>query len=385
MDDEDTRQYRRDQASTNPFGRPPHLHQNQGAKQGEPGSRWGLPQIEWLGIRFSWNCDATHMLSPDSQFQADSQLQRSIINALSMPWEEIINGNDLDHTSLYAALARLAQILKPLEEYDRSSTIEGSSQRQGPSTPIQHIRSSPPQMPASLTPRPNRRSPLTLQGQAPRSPFSSPLSSPPALINTPTESSQHQASKSTLASSPTPHSKGRPDFKEVVNDEYDSGDEDAQGGPDPWADSFVPRLPSRYGLEDALGEDAQGKGKRTLHSALKSYSATDRWSNLRGRRNPTTDVPEHHSSDVDQPELKSRSPPEDLDYHPSFSQTALDTSLSEFPNISKAQLQAEHKSEEDVQHAARIFLEQLMNFFHDRCMDNHNGLLRQWDLTLMTR
>lgn len=127
MSQENIRQYVRDKASINPFRKPPQIHKNQRTDQGRPGSAWGLPQIEWLGIKVERNCDINQMLSPDSELQPDSQLQRSIVTIMSMPWEDILSSKNLDQNSLYANLDHLAQIIKVLNDYDRSSTIEGWS------------------------------------------------------------------------------------------------------------------------------------------------------------------------------------------------------------------------------------------------------------------
>ncbi|KAL9135953.1 MAG: hypothetical protein Q9175_002851 [Cornicularia normoerica] len=403
MSQENIRQYVRDKASINPFRKPPQIHKNQRTDQGRPGSAWGLPQIEWLGIKVEWNCDINQMLSPDSELQPDSQLQRSIITTMSMPWEDILSSKNLDQNSLYANLANLAQITKVLNDYDRSSTIEGWSsqpasqdgdvippfssprQSQEQNTPTQHIRSSPPSMPASLTPRPQRQSQSTSQGHDPRPLFSSPLSSPPAMIKTPPPYSQQQALRSVSASPSKSPYKIVSKVKEVV-DYQDVGhkDDGIQGDPTSQLDSDLPQSPLWYSPEDAFDDNAQGKGKRTPHSPLPSSSTTNRWSTLRRNKNPANHVPEDPSSDVN-PDLESDSSSEDLDYHPSSSQAPSEPSSGNVPNIGKAQLQAEHKSEENVKHAARVFLNELNNLFRNRCKDNQKGSPRQWDLVSRTQ
>ena len=67
------------------------------------------------------------MLSQDSEFYPDSQLQRSIINDSNMLLKGIINSKSLDYISLYANLAHLAHIIKPLNDYDKYSAIEDPS------------------------------------------------------------------------------------------------------------------------------------------------------------------------------------------------------------------------------------------------------------------
>ena len=95
--------------------------------QGRRGSEWGLSQMEWLGVKFEWDPDLDHVLRQDSEFQPDWQLQRSIINVLYIPWEDIIKSKGVDNRSLCANLLRLAHIRKPLHDYEKSSTIEGLS------------------------------------------------------------------------------------------------------------------------------------------------------------------------------------------------------------------------------------------------------------------
>ena len=50
MSDDNIRLYWRDLTSTNPFERTTHTN------IGRSGSDWGLPQIEWLGVKLEWSC-----------------------------------------------------------------------------------------------------------------------------------------------------------------------------------------------------------------------------------------------------------------------------------------------------------------------------------------
>ena len=401
MSQANSRQYERDKRSTNPFKKPLQPHKDQGENQGLSGSEWGLPQIEWLGINREWDCDISQILGLDSEFQPDSQLQHSIVDALSMPWEAILKSNDLDQSSLYANLAHLARPVRPLQDYDKSSTIEGPSsqpasqdrdsitpfssprQRQEPSTPARRIRSSPPLMPASLTPRPKRQCQSPSHHHNPQLPFSSPLSSPPATIKPPSLNSPPQALKSTSASRPQPHDQDRLEVGEAVDDQ-DEGcrDDDAQRISGFKSESGLPQPPLRHDSEDALDEDAQGKGKSTSYSSLPSFSTTDRWSTRRSSKKPVDYIPEDHSSDFD-PKLKSRSSSEDLDYQPSSPQAPLELPSSEAHNISKVQLKSEHKPEEDVKFTAKVFLIQLRNLIRNTCQDNRTDSGRQWDLYMV--
>ena len=327
MSEDNIRQYKRDHNAKNPFGKPAQLHKNQKIDQGRPGSDWGLAQIEWLGIKLEWTCPISHMLSSESELKPDSLLPRLITDAMNRPWEKITNDKELDQTSLYAGLASLARIHKPLNDYDRSSTVEGPSsppasrgwdalspfsspqQNKERDIPSQPVRSSPMSTPAPITPRPKQQSPA-----------SSPLSSPPEIIKTPTPHPHQQAWKSTSVSSPTPHGKGKAGIMGIADGLLQGPEDDqVQGDPD-------------SGSEDALDEDVQGKGKRAPHSPLPSSSSA--------------------------------------------------TPSSGFPSISKVQLQAEHKPEEEVQHAARLFLDELNNLFR-QCVSHRapNGQWRLWSRT----
>ena len=434
MSQENIRQYKRDTTAINPFKKPSQPHKNQKTNQGLPGSAWDLPQIEWLGIKFEWSCDIAQMLSSDSEFQPNSQLQRSIVGAWNMPWKDIVNSKDLDKGPLYSNLSQLASISKPLGDYDRSSTLEGSTsepapqdrdsippspeQEQGPSAHIHHIRSSPPSMPGSLSPRLKRRPQFTLQDHGPRSSSSSPLSSPPATIKSPTPFSQRQPQftledlnprsppssplssppafiksptpfsqrlslKSAFSSRPDPHDQERSEVREFVDDQDgELGDEEILRDADSGPESDLLQLPSRYDPEDAPEEDDHAQGQRTPHSFLPSSSATERRSTRRRTKTSVNYVPEGTPSDVDT-NLGSRRSSEDLDYHVSTSEALLETPLSEAHIITKAQLQAEHKSEEDVKFAARVFLTELAKLFRTRCEQNRKGSQGLWDLQMV--
>ena len=245
MSDESSRQYKRDNATTNPFRKPPHPHKNQRAGQGLSGSEWGLPQLEWLYILFTWSCDSAQLLSKNSEILPKSQLQRSILDALNMSWEELVNNKNLDHRSLYGGLVRLARKVEPLDEYDRSSTIEGPlsqpasqdrgplptflspGQRQEPSTPDRHFPSSPPPMPASRTQRPNGPSPST-----PQSNISSSVSDPPSVIITPTFNFSQKVLKSVSTSSHQLSDQTRSEIEDTVErQDTERGNDEFQGEP----------------------------------------------------------------------------------------------------------------------------------------------------------
>ena len=300
-DRDNIRQYKRDLYSKNPFAKPAQPHKNQKIDQGRPGSDWGLAQIQWLGVKLEWTCPISQVLGSESELKPDSRLRSLITDAMNRPWEEFVNDKDLDERSLNARLASLARIHKPLNDYDRSSTIEAPSsppasqgrdalspfsspqQNQERDISSQHVRSSPVvSIPAPITPRPKQQSPS-----------SSPLSSPPEIIQTPTPRPHQQTGKSTSVPSPTPHGKGKAGIKRIA-DGLLRGPEDDQVPGD--ADS---------GSENALDEDTQGKGKRVLYSALPSSSI----------------------------------------------------------GVSKVQLQAEYKPEVDVQYVARDFLGELSDHF----------------------
>ena len=411
MSQTNTQQYQRNKVSTNPFGKPPRPHTSQTAGRGVPGSEWKLPQIEWLGIKKQWGCDISQMLSSESEFKPNSQLQSWIVDALSMPWEDITS-KDLSGQFLYSNLAQLARIPSPLDEYDKSSTIQGLSsppaskgqdpirffsspeQRHKPSTPTQQIPSSPPRMPASVTPRSKRQSQFPSQSHNAESPFSSPLSSPPVKLNLRTSASQRQSLPSTSASGPSSDDQDRSKVEKFVEDHDDgsqgsgsaddgtekdgggevgSGDDGVKGRPNP----TVPRLPPWHDSKVVLNEDSQAKRQKISYSLSRSSSHTDRWSNLRRTKDPVSYATQNHSSDVGQ-DLKSHSPSEDLDYHPSSFPGPLD----ELEKVNKVQRDAEHKSEEDVKHTARLFLQELVHWLEIRCKDSHIESQGHWELLL---
>ena len=222
MSSEDNiRLYRRDPTSKNPLGKSPHSHINQTIDRGHSGSSWGLPQIEWLGIKVEWGCDISQTLGSESEFQPNAHLQRSIIDATGKPWAEIIDQEHVKNMSFYSSLSALARIRTPLDDYDKSSTIQAPSSPAAPdrddlspfstppknqecTTPPLHIRSSPPSMAASPTPRPKGQPLVNSHNQEPHMPWSSPLSSPPAIIKTPPSYPKYGTKESPLISLPTP-------------------------------------------------------------------------------------------------------------------------------------------------------------------------------------
>ena len=285
-----------------------------------------------------------------------------------MPWEDVINSKHLNRTSLYASLAKLARIQKPLDDYDKSCTIEGSScqplsqdrnpisplsspqQLQEPSTPIQHHRRSPPSIPPSFTPRSKQPPPFTLQNANPDTIFSSPLSSPPTIIKPLTPSSQRQSLNSESPSQRKLQSKKNSERQEAV------------------------------GSGETPDEDAQATENQTPHSHPPSSSVTDS-RNTRGRnKNPVRYVSDNSLSD-DDPNPKRRAFVKDDDFYPSSSQAPSEVTSSEAHNITKGQLPIEHKPEDDVKFTARLFLKELMGFFDQRCQDHHG----QWDIDLEDR
>ena len=70
--------------------------------QGQPGSDWVLSQVEWLSIKFEWGRDLDLMLSQDSEFQPNSQLQ---LSTMDLSWKKIINNKSFDNTSPYCKSA----------------------------------------------------------------------------------------------------------------------------------------------------------------------------------------------------------------------------------------------------------------------------------------
>lgn len=362
MSQQNSRRYQREQASENPF------RKSQKSNQGRPGSDWGLAQVEWLDISYEWDCDFDKILTEASQFQANSQLQRFIIEGLNLPWSDIINNENLDRRSLYAELANLARIQKPLDIYEKSSTFEGSSPQpasqdrepisphcsssqriQDPNTPIQRFRSNPPSTPPSFT-SPLKRPPSTLQNPNPQSLFSSPLSSPPTVIKSPSTSSQRQSLNSESPSQRRLQSKKKSDSQQTL------------------------------GSQEAFNEDSQSTEKQTL-SSLPPLLSTTRSRKTRGLNEPSVRQLSDISSSDDDPSPKRRSSLEDDDFYPSSPQAPLEVTSGEARNSAKAQLLAEHKPEEDVQATAKVFLTELINHFIKRCQEGRG----QWAPDLRVR
>ena len=176
MSDDNIRLYRRDLTLTNPFGKTTYT-----TGIGRPSSNWGLPQIEWLGVKVEWSCGIDQLLSLESEFRPGSQLQRSISDAMNMLWAKIIDDENIVPISFYGSLSSLARVWTPLGDYDKSSTIEETSSP--PVSPGRHdlspfstpprkeerssagrpFPSSPPQMPAPYTQDPKRQSPSKFQ------------------------------------------------------------------------------------------------------------------------------------------------------------------------------------------------------------------------------
>ena len=287
---------------------------NQKIDRGPPGSDWGLAQIEWLGFKFEWSCDISQMLTSESEWKPDSRLRTLITNAINRPWKEITTDKNLDEESLYAGLAFLAGISKRLPDYDASSSIEAPS---------------PP--PAS-------------QGRDALSPFSSPLRNQERDI-----SRQHLGSSPMSFPAPiTP----RPKRQSPSSSPLSSPPE-------------IIKIPSPYPHQQAWKSTSvssptpRGKGK----------------ARIKGIADGLLQGPEDDQVQGDADSGSEDALDEDIQGLPSSS-TA--TPSSGFPGISGAQLRAEHKPEEEVQHAARVFLNELNRQFR-RCISDMASP-RGWDL-----
>ena len=128
-------------------------------------------------------------------------------------------------------------------------------------------------------------------------------------------------------------------------------------------------------LQDTLTNDPHDKGKRTPPSP-----STERWSGLRHKSKIAKYVAESPSSNVI-PSVNSHPLPENLDYLPSSSHAQPEPPASEDFNNSKAN----HKPENNVEHVARTFIEELTNLLVRRCGEDRKKSIGQWDLDSDTR
>ena len=314
MSEDNIRQYKRGTEAKNPLGKPPPKQD-----QGLPGSDWALPQIEWLGIKLEESCDISQMLDPASQFQPDSQLQKSITNALNMPWEVITEDESIDGLSLYGQLASLARIIPPTQDYERSTTTEGSSSASGSEG---RGSISPFTSPSRPPLTPTLRTPPSHRQNEPQSPYSSP-SRPPSIIKTPRPSPQQSRQQVPLSTPPlmTPPPKGESlTFQDDLDDSSDLSS----------PPSVIITPPGLW----------RGKTLEVSESAV-------------------IKIP---------PELRQGN--------------SLKAPRNEFAPIPKAQLQDEHKPEDDVKHTTRVFFYWLLKHFLNHCRDNGTDPHREWDLRM---
>ena len=328
MSADNIRVYKRNLYSTNPFGKTTPT-----TNAGLSGSDWGLPQIEWLGVKLEESCGVEQLLGSESEFQTGSQLQRSISDAMDMAWAKIIEDKNIDRNSFYGQLSSLARVRTPLGNYEKSSTIEETSsppvspdrrslspfstplRKEERTSPGRQFSSSPPQMPAPHTPDPKRQSLSNFQNQGHQSPWSSPLSSPPAIIKTPPQYPQHDTKMSHGPQSP--------------------GSSPLSSPP------AIIRTPPPYHQHDTTRSPAPSSPMSLENASSESKGVYE-----------------------------------------SSSQVASEPPSSNILKIPREQLQAERKAEKDVEDAARSFLGLLAN-----CIGDPSALdpRRQWDLDLTLR
>ena len=119
MTSENRLEYSRGASDPNPFsGRP-------------SGSEWGRPQVEWLNIRFEWDCESEKLFTKKSKFEESATIVQYLQSHLDMPWRRITT---TDHVkgSLYDRLSDLARVVAMMPEYEHEPVPESSSQDSEP-------------------------------------------------------------------------------------------------------------------------------------------------------------------------------------------------------------------------------------------------------------
>ena len=90
------------------------------------GSEWGRPQVEWLNIRFEWDCESEKLFTKKSKFEESATIVQYLQSHLDMPWSRITT---TDHVkgSLYDRLSDLARVVAKMPEYEHDPVPESSS------------------------------------------------------------------------------------------------------------------------------------------------------------------------------------------------------------------------------------------------------------------
>ena len=104
------------------------------AKQDDPfpfsskpsGSKGELPHLEWLRVRFIWDCDADSLFTKKSSLEQSGTIVRFLRDSLDLDWERVTEGRH-SAGSLYARLRGLASNVSSTTVYGSEPMLDSSS------------------------------------------------------------------------------------------------------------------------------------------------------------------------------------------------------------------------------------------------------------------
>ena len=119
------REYRAESDAEFPFHKA-HKRKKSGTLRGPSGSKWKLPQLNWLGTDHQFGCELKE-IAPEDRRLAPA-ITEFIRERLSMTWQQIVDAKKEDLNGFYIDLRALLSVKPELKIYEKSSTYNGSSQ-----------------------------------------------------------------------------------------------------------------------------------------------------------------------------------------------------------------------------------------------------------------
>ena len=91
------------------------------------GSKWGRAELDWLNIRYEWDCDLKQLVNKKSELEESGTIISYLERELDLPWDQMSKGGDRSG-SLYAHLVAIASEGRPTPVYNDEPVLQSSSQ-----------------------------------------------------------------------------------------------------------------------------------------------------------------------------------------------------------------------------------------------------------------
>ena len=91
------------------------------------GSKWGRAELDWLNIRYEWNCDLRQLVNKKSELEESGTMIPYLQGELDLPWDQM-SKRGFRSGSLYDRLFAIASEGRPTPVYDDEPVPQSSSQ-----------------------------------------------------------------------------------------------------------------------------------------------------------------------------------------------------------------------------------------------------------------